>query len=128
MATVQRSNRRFTIKASDNGNILEMGPAANATSVGVMVIQFNPDQSSDYEATVMGRCFGQNAADCPYVPIPYRRVTLNNIASDYAVVHDAITGASLIQVPANWAIALLVSCTAGSCVVASQDLLGNSTP
>lgn len=124
------SNRTYAIIPDDNGVILTLGPAATSTSVGTFVIQFNPDGASDYSAVVMGRIWGQAAKEknVPFLPIPYRRCTLNNAASDYAIVSDAITGASLIQVPANWEIGLLVAVTAGSCTVCSWDLQGNSNP
>lgn len=128
MAIKQRSNRRFTISADDHGDILEIGPAATSQSIGTMVIQFNPTAGCDYEVVLMGRVFGQNGVDFPYMPVPYRRVTLDNVASDYAIVIDNITGASMIQVPANWALAFQVSCATGTCAVASWDLLGSSTP
>lgn len=129
-ATKPISSRSYQITPDDDGLILDLGPASNSQSVGTFVIQFNPDVDCDYTVAVMGRTWGAAAAaaDVPFLPIPYRRVTLNNVASDYAIVSATVSGASMIQVPANWAIGLLVSCTAATCRVVSWDLPGNSAP
>lgn len=124
------SSRSYVITAADNGVILDLGPAATSQSVGTFVLQFNPDVESDYAVVVMGRCWGQAALDqnVPFMPIPYRRVTLSNVASDYAIVIATLSGASMIQVPANWSIGLMVSATAGKCSLVSWDLQGSSAP
>ena len=124
------SNRTYVIEAKDHGLILSLGPAATSSDVGTFVIQFNPNESSDFGVIVMGRCWGVAAQSLsmPFLPIPYRRCTVNNVASDYAIVADGIDGATLIQVPANWEIGLEVSCTLGQCGVASWPLQGNSNP
>lgn len=124
------SARSYIITSADNGLILTLGPAATSTSVGTFIVQFNPDVDSDYTVAVMGRCWGQAAKDqnVPFVPIPYRRVSLANVASDYAIVSDTLSGPALIQVPANWEIGLLVAVSAGTCSVCSMDLLGSSNP
>lgn len=124
------SSRSYVITPDDDGKTLTLGPAATSSSVGTFVIQFNPDQDSDYSVSVVGRVWGPAAQDkqVPFLPIPYRRCTIDNVASDYAIVSDAITGASMIQVPANWEIGLLTSCGAGTCAVVSWNLQGNSNP
>lgn len=124
------SNRSYVIAAKDHGLILSLGPAATSSSVGTFVIQFNPDEACDYSVAIMGRVWGPaaQAKDVPFVPIPYRRCTLDNVASDYAIVSDLVTGATLLQVPANWEIGLLTSCTTGTCSVVSWNLQGNSNP
>lgn len=124
------SGRSYGITSADNGLILSLGPAGTSSSVGTFIVQFNPDVLSDYQVAVMGRVWGPAAKDknVPFLPIPYRRCTLNNVASDYAIVSEFITGASMIQVPANWEIGFLVSCSAGLCDVVSWDLQGNSNP
>lgn len=126
----QVSSRSHVITLADHGMILDFGPAATASSVGTFVMQFNPDATSDYTATLMGRCWGQAAADLnmPFVPIPYRRVTVANAASDYNISTSVISGVTLIQVPANWSIGLFISIATGSCGVASWNLNGSSAP
>lgn len=124
------SNRTYVITPADNSYILDMGPGGTSSSVATMVIQFNPSGDSDYQVIVMGKVWGEAARllNVPFVPIPYRRVTLANVASDYAIVSAPVTGASLIQVPANWAIGLAVITTVGTCQVASWPLQGSSNP
>ena len=128
MAIKPRSSRKFGISASDNGDILEIGPAGTSSSGGVMAIQFVPDVNYIGSVVLVGKVFGQAAKDAgaPFMPISYRRVTVNNVASDYAIVSDPITGATTIQVPSNGiSIGLLVTCSAGICQVVSMDLQGS---
>lgn len=129
------SQRAFAIGAEHNGLILTLGPASTSSTVGTFIIQFNPTVDSDFNAVVMGRCWGPAAQDpalaggpVPFMPIPYRIASLNNVAKDYAIVSATITQAALIQVPANWEIGLLVSASAGKCAVCSWNLPGNSNP
>lgn len=124
------SSRSLTITAANNGQILDLGPGSSALSVGTFVIQFVPDVTCDYSAIIMGRVFGGAAKDAgaPFQPIPYRRVVLANVASDYNIVTTTVSGASMIQVPANWAVGLFIAITTGSCAIVSMDLRGNSTP
>lgn len=124
------SSRSYLITPNDNGLILDFGPGASSSTVGTFVFQFNPDATSDYTVLLMGRAFGAAAvaAGVPFVPIPYHRVTINNVAQDYAMSAAVISGPSLIQVPANWDVGLYVSTTVGSCQVVSWDLQGSSAP
>lgn len=131
----QVSQRSYTISAKDNGLILTFGPAATSQSVGTFIMQFNPDVDSDFSAVVMGRCWGPAAQDpslsagaAPFMPIPYRIASLNNVAKDYAIVSATITQPALIQIPANWEIALEVAVTQGTCAVCSWNLPGTSNP
>lgn len=131
----QVSQRAVTITSEHNGLILSFGPAATTSQVGTFIMQFNPDNLSDFSAVVMGRCWGPAANDAtlpagamPFEPIPYRIASLNNIAKDYSIVSATITTPALIQVPANWEIGLQVACTTGTCTVASWNLLGSSNP
>jgi hypothetical protein len=128
MAIKQRSSRKFGIMPSDNGDILEIGPAGTSSSGGVMAIQFVPDVNYSGSVVLVGKVFGTAAQDAgaAFMPISYRRVTVNNVASDYSIVSDAITGATTIQVPSNGiSIGLLVTCSAGSCQVVSMNLQGS---
>lgn len=127
MTVKQRSARKFGFSPADHGDILEIGPGATSSAGAIVVVQFVPSNDFIGSATVMGKVFGPAAQDAQaaLMPVPYRRVVVNNVASDYAIVVDAITGASLIQVPANGlSIALFVACTRGSCQVVSWDLQG----
>jgi len=131
MAITKASNRRYTIKPEDNGNILEIGPGSTPNFVGTFVIQFNPDVNWVGAVVIVARLTGAAASDAnlPFLPVPYKRVTINNVASDYAFTSDTLTVASgtKIQVPASMdSIGLLVACSAGSCTVICQDLNGPS--
>lgn len=129
MAIKKVSNRVFTITSAVNGDILELGPGSTTQFAGFMAIQFNPDLTFAGEVVVLGRLTGAaaEAAELPFLPVPYRRVTVNNVASDYTFVSDAISGATKILVPAGMdSIALLVACTAGSMDVVSWDLQGSA--
>lgn len=130
MAIKQRSSRKFAILPSDNGDFLEIGPAGTSSTGGVMAIQFIPDASYVGQVLIAGRVFGPAAQDAGATPMPisYRRVTVNNVASDYALTTDPITGATTINVPSNGiSISLAVICSAGSCQVVSWNLQGAFT-
>lgn len=123
------SNRKVVITTADHGKHVEIGPGSTPQFVGTMVLQFNPDVAFVGSMVVLARLTGPAAqeADLPFLPVPYRRVTVNNVASDYTFTADQINGPSKIQVPSNMdSIALLVECTAGSCTVICQDLQGSS--
>lgn len=126
----QVSSRAVIVTAQHNGLILTFGPASTSSQVGTFVMQFNPDVDSDFQAVVMGRCWGQAAKDLgvPFMPIPYRIASLNNVAKDYAIVSAVITAPALIQIPANWEIGLLIAATLGTCAVCSWNIPGPSTP
>lgn len=126
----QVSSRAVIVTAQHNGLILTFGPASTSSQVGTFVMQFNPDVDSDFQAVVMGRCWGQAAKDLgvPFMPIPYRIASLNNVAKDYAIVSAVITQPALIQIPANWEIGLLIAATLGTCAVCSWNIPGPSTP
>ncbi len=127
MAIVKASNRIRVIRPADSGNILEIGPASTETFVGTFVVQFNPDILWDGSIQVMARLTGTaaDAANLPFLPIPYKRVTVNNVASDRTFVADQITGATKIEIPASMdSIGFLVACTTGSCTYVCWDLHG----
>lgn len=131
MAITPASSRMFVVGTKDDGTILEMGPASTTSGVGTFVFQFNPDLTWQGALYVMARLTGAAAAaaNLPFLPVPYRRVTVNNVASDYAFVSDAITGATKIHIPSNMdSIGFLVDCDAGSLTIIGWDLLGPSAP
>lgn len=129
MATKQRSSRKFGITTTDSGDILDMGPAGTESLVSTFVLQFITSGDFAGSFAVLGRVFGQAAKDAnaAFATVPYRRVNVNGVSSDYAIVSDLITGPGIIQVPMNgMALGLQVTCTAGSCQVVSWDLQGSS--
>lgn len=136
IATIKAGARYYRVTpatASQTGApFLELGPAGTSLSVSLMMIQFNGTQLFDGLFNVMGRIMGPaaDAVDVPFIPIPYRRVTINNVAQDYAFSTVPISGggATLIQVPANGMSIVLqmAAATLGTCDIVSWDLQGSS--
>jgi hypothetical protein len=125
--TTKASARLFTLGFKDDGNIIEFGPAGTNNQVGTMVLQFKSSIGAQFSVVVMGRVFGvaADSADMPFVPIPYRIISLNNVAQDYAIVADTIVTDALIQVPANGiSVAVLAGWTSGTVAVAAWDMNG----
>ncbi len=124
------SNRSQVVTIQHDGKIGDLGPGAVEGQVGSFAIQFNPDLAfiaSGSFFTVMGVMMGKAADDLnmPFMPIPYRRVTVNNIASDYQLVPDPISTPSFILIPSSgMVIGLSVVCNAGSCNVSSWNMNG----
>ena len=126
------SNRLYLITPDDHGQILELGPGGNNQWTGTFILQFSPDSRWNGSLIVMAKVSGQAGLDAniPFVPVPYRRVSLNNAASDYAITADTLVLplGGKIQVPASGdSIGLLVACTTGSCYVVSNQVNGGSS-
>ncbi len=129
MTTKGRSQRYFVVKPDDDGDIADMGPAGTAALVATYTIQFIPSADFAGQFAVLGRVAGNAAQTAGVVmaTIPYRRINVNGVASDYNIVTDVISGPGIIQVPANGlAVGLLIACSAGTCTVISADLSGPS--
>lgn len=127
MAIKPVSSRFYLVTTADQGDILEFGPAASAGNVGVFTFEFAPSLDFLGSFKVMGKVFGLAAAPGPFLPIAYRRVNINALASDYAIVADDVVPAAIIQVPANgMKIAMLVTVTQGTCGIYSWDMQGPS--
>lgn len=139
MAFLPSSNRYRRITSANTGDTLVLGNAGTPSSTAVWSIQFNP--SVDFVGTfyILGhvRTLGQpetitspsGGSVTPFLTIPYRRVVMNGVASDWGIVSDPIVGASIIQVPSNgMSIGVSVACTAGSCDMVSYDVQGAGTP
>lgn len=127
MATRKASNRFDIITPADNGNFVEYGPAGTTTFVSTMVMQFAPTVAFAGSLQLFGKILGVAGESAPFLPIPYRRVDLAGVASDYALGFAVIADAGIIQVPCSgMTIAFLVTCTAGQMQVYTQDLQGSS--
>ncbi len=128
MAIKQRSSRKFGFSIDDNGDYLEIGPGGTAQTGGVLAIQFIPDGSFVGSVIIMGKVMGTAAreANVQFMPVMYRPITINNVATDFSVpTAAAVTGPSTINVPSNGvSVALFVECTAGTCQVVSWNLQG----
>lgn len=128
MAIKQRSSRKFGFSTDDNGDFLEIGPAGTSSTGGVMAIQLIPDQNFVGSVVIHGKIMGTAARDAnvQFMPVMYRPITLNNVAADFTIpIATAVPGNSTINVPSNGvSIALLVTCSAGTCQVVSWNLQG----
>lgn len=124
--------RPFRVLPAQSGNILAYGNTSDVNPSGCWTFQFVANELSDAEFAVMGRSNRISTADTtvPWLPVPYRRVTINNVASDYALVSAVIApGATLIQVPANgMSIGLMPSITTGETLVLAQHAEGATAP
>lgn len=132
MADIYPIGPKFRLQAAQNGNILVMGNTSDEQPNGAVRVWFVPDNGCDAVFTVVGRVPRIQAADAalaPWIPVPYRRVTLSNVASDFAVVSDPVTGTSSILVPTvGGAVGLLVACTTGDCTIYTVQVEGASAP
>ncbi len=134
ITTIHASNRHYHVVPATalvpGFPFLEIGPAGTTTLVSTLAVQFAPSVGFDGQFIVEGHLMGTPAGNvnAPFGPIPYRRVTLNNIAQLYELVTDAITTSALIQIPANGlTVALqMTTPTAGYCDVLVWDLQGSS--
>lgn len=133
IATIKAGARKYKVTEStarlDGHPYIELGPAGTSTLVSTFMVQFNPDENFAGDFVVMGRTMGvaADSVDVPFVPIPYRIVSLNNVAQDYDLVSAAIAGPALIQIPANGlSVVLINGLTAGSMQLTMWDLSGSS--
>lgn len=131
MADIFPIGPKFRVQPAQNGNILVPGNTSDENPSGAVRFWFVPDIGCDATFTVVGRAPRISTSDttAPWVPIPYRRVTLNNVASDYAIVSASVTGTSSILVPSTGgAVGLLVAINTGECTLHSIPVTGSTTP
>ena len=133
MADIFPAGSPFRILPAQNGQTLSFGSTSDENPNGAWHLMFVPSVDYDGSIAVVGRTPRISTADLtvPWIPVPYRRITLNNVASDYAIVSTAITldGPYQILVPATgMAIGILVACNAGQCMVYSQKMTGSTIP
>src|SRR5690349_5204489 len=123
----------FTVNVACDGLIASLGNTSDENPSGAITAMFVPDSLWNGQAVVVGRAPKISTADVtvPWVPIPYRRITLNNVGQDYALVGDVLTltGPTLIQIPANGLmVGLLFAVTAGTCALRTAVMDGAVTP
>lgn len=129
MATVP-CGRAQRIIAGGDGQFFVLGDVSYEEA-GAWSVHFVPDLLFQGSVTIMARERGPGAAqdNVAFVPVPYRRVSLNNVAQDYQFVSDLITGNALLHIPAaGLTIAVLANCTVGSAVIYNHPLAGCATP
>lgn len=122
-----------TANVAYDGKVASLGNTSDTNLNGAISVMFVPDGQWVGQAVVVGRAQKISTADVtiPWVPVPYRRVTLNNISQDYAMVGDVLTltGPTLIHIPANGLmVGLLFAVAAGTCVLRAAVLNGAATP
>lgn len=110
---------KFSIDQSENSVLLEFGIGSEFFMTGAVVIQFDPSFDFVGNLRVMGRILGQVAEndDVPFVPIPYRLISLGGVANISRVpVLDDITQSCIIEIPISGLTgALLIACSGGTC-------------
>lgn len=121
----------LVLPANDDGNILVLGNSSGTDAVGGWLVHLVPDGSSDIEIAILGRITGKVPSDesVAFIPIPYRRINLAGVVSDYAMVTTGVTvsGNSIIQIPANGlSVGLLVSTKTGTAKLYSMPVVGST--
>jgi hypothetical protein len=128
---IRWSGPKYQINADENALLLEFGIGSETFVVGCVSIQLDP--TFDFVGTlrVLGRSLGQVAENdsAPFVPIPYRLISLGGVANlTRALVSDDLTQSAIIEVPVSGLTgAFLIACTAGSCDCFRTPLEGPST-
>ena len=126
------AGREYRVSTTDHGKFLYLGNASDGRT-GTMAVQWVPDASFTGSFAVTARMHGKPASDngVAFVDYPFRRVVLNNVASDRAVTTNTATplvNSFIIEVPSNGvALAMLCSCTAGFGYLYSWPLTGPAT-
>lgn len=116
---------------AQNGNILVVGNTSDENPNGAIRIWLYAEGDCDVSLTVLGRSPRISTADysAPWIPVPYRRVTIDNVASDYAMVSAVVRGTSSILVPTCGAsVGLLVAITTGAATMRCVPVQGAATP
>lgn len=124
-------NPKFRVLPAQDGMVAAFGNTSDENPSGAYTFQFVPDATFTGGFAVVGRTPGISTSDTsvPWAAIPYRRISLADVASDYAFVGDQITGPALIQVPANGlAVGLLIACSAGFAMVYNKHMDGATAP
>jgi hypothetical protein len=111
---------------------IELGPGNTSSSTGGLLVQFNPSENFVGDFAVLGRTMGQAAMDLgtPFVPIPYRVGSLNNVAQvtngigwPWSVA--SISTSAIVWIPTNGlTIVLLDGLTEGRMDLTAWDLQG----
>jgi hypothetical protein len=130
MATVNPAGRDLRIIPGGDGQLFVLGDVSYEEA-GAWSVQIVPDGLWVGNVVVLGRERGRgpNTDSVGFVPIPYRLISLNNLASDYRMVSDTISQNALIQIPAaGLSIGLLVACSAGQAVVYNHPCAGCAAP
>lgn len=118
------------IEPSQDGSIMQFGPGGASQSVGALLLHFSAGLNWVGSLAVMGRSSQAEATTnlVGFVPVPYRALFLNMAepATPYALTPGStlLTTTSIIQVPANLTIGMLVNCQSGFGWLYVTDLNG----
>ena len=123
--------KAYYVTPSDNGATLFLGDASSSRT-SVKTIHWVPTLPITGNGfSVVARIYGPQTDKngTPFLPVPYRRVNLQGVASDRALVSASLPiEGFLIEVPANGqTIAIVVSCTSGGGWLYSWDAVGSAT-
>lgn len=120
----------WNVTTANDGATAVYGNTSDQNPFGTWTFQFVPSLTFTGTFGVVGRGARIPTTDTtvPWMPVPYRRVTLANTAQDYAIVTAVLAGTNdIIDVPANGkAIGILISCQAGSCLIRARWSILNS--
>lgn len=123
------AERSYVVTPADHGKVLSLGNA-NDGRVSTFGVCFMPDPSWQGTLGVVARLMGIPAreAHVGFASIPYKRVNLEGLASDRAVVSDPLSGFFIIEVPASaLVVGVEVNCIQGFGQLFSWPLSGPST-
>ncbi len=124
------ASRAQRIGPEHSGRFAVLGNVS-AVEGGHWRVQFYPDDLFSGSLTPVGRSAGKDAhdADVGFGTVPYRRVQMNGVASDRAIVSDGnpIATDFIIEVPASGlSIALLIDVSVAGGLLLTQPLSGPS--
>jgi hypothetical protein len=121
----------FIVQPAQDGNIAVLGNTQDENPSGAISVSFYPSFDFTGSFAVVGRPPGISTSDTsvPWQAIPYRLVSLQDVASDYSFKSDTINTAAIIHVPANGlAVGLLVACSAGTTQLWIKPMYGATSP
>lgn len=138
MADVFPLEQKFAATVAVDGLVGSYGSTSDENPVGGWNLQFIPDLNWTGSIAVVGRSPRISTADLsvPWIPVPYRRICLNNVAQDWAIVPGSdpnwvivVTGPCMIEVPCNgFAVGLLFAVGQGTCQIRANKFEGAGAP
>lgn len=124
------TGRDQIISTKNDGDLFILGNTSDEDDAGGWKITFMPDGGVPFVGSIiiMRRPSGKSAFDnnVGFMPSPYRRIVVNNVASDMLWDSVPITAPGVILVAANGSsIAFVVQCTSGSARVYTRPVNGS---
>lgn len=121
----------FLVQPAQDGNIAVLGNTQDENPSGAISVSVYPSQDFAGSFAIVGRPPGISTSDTsvPWQAIPYRLVSLQDVASDYSFKSDTISQAAIIHVPANGlAVGILIACSAGTTQLWIKPMYGATAP